>query len=205
MMLLLSLPHDDDFHLQSVTVYSHTAAALLTNQATWCMLHVLWLRDRCSVLYSCDLTANASCQILAGPSWFSFLFFQSKNFTCFCTLSSAASITQGCTGSARSTAVTTTQSAARTAEKQLKSYLVVEWKTLAAFGQWCIFHCVQQLMFTTSAETLSIYWPFCQTGQRDETPWSWLNCKHSFSDKQWETLSSTDPEPVWRYWHFNDQ
>lgn len=132
-------------------------------------------------------------------------FFQSKNFTCFCTLSSAASITQGCTGSARSTAVTTTQSAARTAEKQLKSYLVVKWKTLAAFGQWCIFHCVQQLMFTTSAETLNIYWPFCQTGQRDETPWSWLNCKHSFSDKQWETLSSTDPEPVWRYWHFNDQ
>lgn len=101
---------------------------------------------------------------------FLFFFFQSKNFTCFCTLSSAASITQGCTGSARSTAVTTTQSAACTAEKQLKSYLVVKWKTLAAFGQWCIFHCVQQLMFTTSAETLSIYWPFCQTGQRDETP-----------------------------------
>ena len=50
-LMMISISSQSQFTL-------YAAAALLTNQATWCMLHVLWLRERCSVLYSCDLTAN---------------------------------------------------------------------------------------------------------------------------------------------------
>ncbi len=139
------------FVCHSKVLAVHPSQHVLHSHNSGYMMNVARVRaQNCCSFYFCVFLwphCHTSCQTSRGC-----LIFR-VSFTCFGMLTSAASITHCCTRSVK--CYNKAHTATYAAESSWKATWL-KWKTLGAFGQWYIFHCMQQLTFPSQPQQK--YW-----------------------------------------------